>query len=700
MPDKTSLFQAISKKVRGLQGKPAPVVLLTLNSRFSHTGLAVRTLEAYLRQRWPDSYTNLASDSHKDLASDSHKDLASDSHKNLPSDSHKDLASDSHKDLPSDSHASLASDSYTVPPSDRHTNLPEIVRIESTIHEPPLRVLRRLFQTNAGVFAFSCYIWNINQIRALTRDLRKICPEALIIWGGPEAGSDPDQVIRSHPEVDFIIRGEGEAAFLDLLKSLYSREADTFSLAIPGLSWRHPLTGAVSHEPERPRLKGEDWVFPYSGRDLEQDKNKMLYYETSRGCPFRCTYCLSSIDKHLRFKPLDRVFSEIDLFLSHQVRQVKCVDRTFNADINRAKKIWAHLISRQQEQQTDQKTSESWKQRREQTNFHFEIAGDLLDEASVSLLATAPPGLIQLEIGVQTTQSHVLQAICRPCDLPLLRKRVAALLKAGNIHLHLDLIAGLPGETLDQFASSFNDVFNMGAHQLQLGFLKVLPGTPIASSAKALGFAWQQGAPYEILRSDQLRFDQLCLLKDISQLLESYWNHGLIRPVVRYLIKRAASPFAFFASFARWLGQHDGFDRSLSPSDQCCQLWQFAVQHNADLRAETAKGQAFLDSIRFFYLESGQKDQPVWMGFWEQLTRDNQNTRSGLSEAYIQSLLKKVKKNRRQFQQTYTHIKRWRVDHFTFSVDRFRSDGELVLADETVFFDLSGPRPKRLHVPE
>ena len=637
MPDKNSLFQDISEKTSAVQGKPAPVVIVTLNSRFSHTGLAARTLEAYLHQHWPES----------------------------------------------------------------QMNKPGIVRIESTIHEPPLRILRKLALTRAGVFAFSCYIWNIEQIRNLTRDLKKICPDTLIVWGGPEAGSDPDRVMQNNPEVDFVIRGEGEAVFLRLLENLYSSSPDTFKLALPGLSWRHPLTRRLSHEADQPLLGGEQWIFPYSSQDLERDKNKMLYYETSRGCPFRCTYCLSSIDKQLRFKPIDRVFSEIDIFLQHQVRQVKFVDRTFNADINRAKKIWAFLIMRRQALQSGLKQSESGNKHVDrQTNFHFEIAGDLLDEEAVRLLATAAPGLIQLEIGVQTTQTHVLEAICRPCNLPLLKKHVTALLKTGKIHVHLDLIAGLPGETLSQFAGSFNEVFNLGAPLLQLGFLKVLPGTPIAETAREMGYAWQQRAPYEVLQSDKLRFDQLCLLKDIAELLDAYWNNGQMKQVVRYLIRKAPSPFAFFASFAKWFEKRGGFDRSQSCSDRCYLLWQFAAKYNPELHVSTQKGQAFLDLIRFFYLESGQKDQPVWMGFWEQLTREKKAAESGLPASYIQNLIKHAKANRSLFQRTYTQISRWRVDHFTFSIQRFLSDGELVLADEPGLFDLSGLQPKRLHVPE
>ena len=594
------------------------IVLCTINSRYSHTGLAVRLLAAYLRDHW--------------------------------------------------------------------SSAPPIHVLEMTIHEPSLRMLRKIKALNPAVVAFSCYIWNGDLIEKLTRNLKAVAPETIIIWGGPEASTRAGQIMRQDLSVDFIISGEGEIGLLSLLKSLYVKAwqkleslSQNVLAAVPGLCWRSS-DGQIRFNAPVNLPDGDAWSFPYHEQTLMRDKNRILYYESSRGCPFHCTYCLSAEDNQLRYRSVEKTCQDIALFLAHDVRQVKFVDRTFNANAKRAHAIWSYIIKRSRE-------------RASRTNFHFEIAADLLDQNAIELLAAAPTGLIQLEIGVQSTQPEVLAVINRPCRLDRLKENVSRLLAAGNIHLHLDLIAGLPGETLNQFAASFNDVFALNPHQLQLGFLKVLPGTPMAKTAETRSFSWQQEAPYEILQSDAMSFSDLCRLKDIAELIEGYWHQTDMVPILRFLITRAASPFSFFYALAGWFEKQGGFDRALSPADRSLLLWRFASANDSGLHPKSTDGRAFRDLIRYIYIAGGQKDQPDWLGFWEKQSADFKKNPTMDDADFIKYRLKLIEAARRRFHQIWPEIRRWRVDHFSFSVSHFEQTGDLKPGDTLVYYDLAQPKP-------
>ena len=347
--------------------------------------------------------------------------------------------------------------------------VPTLILREWSINDQVLAMLARLAREDADCYAFSCYIWNIDIVRRLSRSLKKVRPQARIIWGGPEVSHQAERLLQpdQHEPVDMIICGEGESAFLMLLKALQTekvrscselkvpdmKQPDGLLPAVPNLCWLDQTSKAVRRNGTAPLLDGSAWPFPYTTDELNADADRILYYETSRGCPFSCSYCLSAIDRTVRFRPLDQVYLELDQFLAANSMQVKFVDRTFNCNPDRARKIWQYLIDQS-------------RPNRCRTNFHFEVAGDLLDDASVDLLLTASPGLIQLEIGVQTIQPEILRTINRVSQPDIIARQVRRLRSGGNIHLHLDLIAGLPGETLAGVAATFNWIAALRPHQL------------------------------------------------------------------------------------------------------------------------------------------------------------------------------------------------------------------------------------------
>lgn len=477
---------------------------------------------------------------------------------------------------------------------------PPIEICEWTINDQEMQILQRLYRKQASVYAFSCYIWNITLIRRLSRDLKKLLPEALIVWGGPEAGFAASRWLESDPAVDLIIRGEGEAAWLKLLQNLSENDAKPNWAAVPNLCWHDPDTG-VRENPAAPLLESSAWPFPYSDYDLASLKDRIIYYETSRGCPFCCSYCLSALDRTVRHRPLPLVFQELDRLMAAGLQQVKLVDRTFNCDPIRAFQIWQYIIDR-----ADQAG---------RTNFHFEVAGDLLDDRTTDLLNQAPSGLIQLEIGVQTIQPDVLTAINRPVRLDVLARQIERLRMGGRVHLHLDLIAGLPGENLDRFSESLDWVYRLRPHQLQLGFLKVLPGTPMQQQAINGGFRWQDEPPYEILQSDSLDFADLTLLKSVEQIIDHYLNNGFCDRSLHWLISRQKRPWTCLAAFADWAGNQGLLDRSLGAAERCRMLHQFGLDSDQELSSNEWLGQVWRDLLRLDYLASGQKDQPEWLAY-------------------------------------------------------------------------------------
>ena len=350
---------------------------------------------------------------------------------------------------------------------------------EYTINHSVSHILADIYRRRPAVVGFSCYIWNIHFVKEVMTELHKLLPDTQIWLGGPEVSFGCQEILKQYPFVKGIMVGEGEETFLALLK-YYLKEDGRSLEEIPGLA----LPCGYTLERDLVDLSQVPFLYTAGDGNLLQDlANRIIYYESSRGCPFRCSYCLSSIDKRVRLRDLALVKKELAFFLAHRVPQVKFIDRTFNCNHTHAGEIWKFLLEHDNGI----------------TNFHFEIAADLLTEEEIGLLAKLRPGQVQLEIGVQTTNPVTLKEICRYTDMKHLRQVVDKLHQARNIHLHLDLIAGLPYEDFDSFAKSFGEVYAMRPEQLQLGFLKVLKGSYMAEKALDYGLQYMDKAPYEVL---------------------------------------------------------------------------------------------------------------------------------------------------------------------------------------------------------
>ncbi|MCF8018574.1 MAG: B12-binding domain-containing radical SAM protein [Vallitaleaceae bacterium] len=397
---------------------------------------------------------------------------------------------------------------------------------EYTINQSLDYILDEIIKQEPNVVGFSCYLWNIEIIVKLFQMIRQIRPKMLIVLGGPEVSYNPVMWMTTYPEIDYVISGEGEISTVDLFTCLEKGHDDALE-QVGSLSYRDEDRIKQNHQV--PPMSMAEVPFAYK-KDLLGLEHRIIYYETSRGCPFNCEYCLSSIEKGVRFRPLNRVFEELQFFLDQGVLQVKFVDRTFNAKKSHSMAIWSYL-----------KDHDNGK-----TNFHFEITADLLDEAEILFLKTVRTGLFQFEIGVQSTNYETIVDINRQTDFEMLKKRVLSLKANGNIHLHLDLIAGLPKETYLAFGKSFNDVMAIRPEQLQLGFLKVLKGSEIDKKQETYGIVSRKHPPYEVLKTREMSYEDLRRLKDIEVLLEYYYNSGQFSNSIAYLMDLYDHPFAFF----------------------------------------------------------------------------------------------------------------------------------------------------------
>ncbi|MCI9124417.1 MAG: B12-binding domain-containing radical SAM protein [Eubacterium sp.] len=395
--------------------------------------------------------------------------------------------------------------------------------LEFTINQPPSFLLREIYKKHPDVIAFSCYIWNRTIIEQVIKDLRKILPDTDLWAGGPEVSFQAHSIIRLWG-LRGVMAGPGENAFCHLAASYVNGTADR----LPAVLDQHTI-------PVRPLDE-----IPFWYDNMENFSHRIVYYESSRGCPFSCSYCLSSIDRTMDFRSVSRVCRELDFFLEQKTAQVKFVDRTFNCKKEHALPILSHILAHDNGI----------------TNFHFEITADLLDEDYFALLAQMRPGAVQLEIGVQSTCARTLDEIRRKMDFEKTAAAVRRICSRHNIHVHLDLIAGLPFEDLLTFQTSFNDVYALCPHQLQLGFLKVLSGSGMERHAGTYSLLYTAQPPYEVLSTKWLSYDQICRLKQIEEVLELYYNSGQFAHTLTFLCTFFATAYDMYDSLACWFESH------------------------------------------------------------------------------------------------------------------------------------------------
>ena len=402
---------------------------------------------------------------------------------------------------------------------------------EFTINDSIHTVMGEIYKEAPDIVAFSCYIWNITETLMLARRIRQVMKNTVIVLGGPEVSYDDRSLMEQHPFIDFVVRGEGEQTFRELMEFLVEGKGKAED--IHGLTFRSP-GGIIQNRPRDLLCDLSRIPFPYN-EDTDLG-GRIVYYEASRGCPFACSYCLSSTVKGVRFFPVRRVKEDLERLIGMGVKQVKFVDRTFNCNPAFSREIFSYLV-----------------ERGGGTNFHFEISADLFDDELIKLLGSAPPGLFQFEVGVQTTNSEVLKEIRRQTRQQALFRNVREISERGNIHQHLDLIAGLPKEDMASFERSFDDVFMLEPDMLQLGFLKLLKGSDIRNRAREYGYVFTAEPPYEVLSSNWMDYGDIRRLKLVEQVLEYYYNSHGFDNTLRFMLQQfKTGPFGLFKELSEY----------------------------------------------------------------------------------------------------------------------------------------------------
>lgn len=408
---------------------------------------------------------------------------------------------------------------------------PEMVSKEYTINNELLTILSDIYSEKPDVIGLACYIWNVDMTLKLANLLKQVLPNVIIVLGGPEVSYDPAELMSQHECVDYIIQGEGEETLRSLLLALQSNHSVEH---IEGLAFRQKgeiIVGSPQVVAELTAIP-----FPYSDEDINKLKDKIIYYESARGCPFSCKYCLSSATSGVRFFDLERVYQDLQFFIAHNVRQVKFVDRTFNARKEHYLPILRYLAKQDC-----------------RTNFHFEISADILDDEVLTFLKDVPVGRFQFEIGVQSTYTPTLEKISRHNNWPKIVEYVTKIISYQNIHVHLDLIVGLPEESYAQFGQSFNDVYQLQPHMLQIGFLKLLKGAGIRVNAAENKYIFVDYAPYEVLANDCLSYGEIRKLKILEEVFNQVYNTGRFNYTLQYIISlHKKGAFSFYHDLATY----------------------------------------------------------------------------------------------------------------------------------------------------
>ncbi|MGG7162112.1 B12-binding domain-containing radical SAM protein [Clostridium ihumii] len=459
----------------------------------------------------------------------------------------------------------------------------ECENVEFSINDNVERVVSEIIAKEPSILGFSCYIWNIEFIERVTNLIKTIDPSIEIFYGGPEVSYDSEEFLKDYVG-DYVIEGEGEKTYREFIE-LKLKQKDGKNVQFEKVDGLYFRDGSeIKHGNKRKLMDMNEIVFPYE--EDENLENKIVYYEASRGCPFNCKYCLSSTFHGVRFLEIERVKRELKYFIDKKVRLVKFVDRTFNCNEKFANEIWNYLIENGNE-----------------TRFHFEISADLLREASIKTLSKAKKGLFQFEVGVQTTNDEILRNINRHVNFSEIKEKVEELKSLKNIMQHLDLIAGLPGEDFNSFKNSFNDVYNIGPDELQLGFLKLLKGSSMRMDADFWGMKYSKYPPYEILKTKDISYKELIILKEIEHMVDKYLNSGKFSNIINYFINHNIfkTPFDFYESLAKFYKQKGYFDRNISSQD----YYKVFLEFNNEFLKEDSS--LLKDIIKFDYLVYNKK---------------------------------------------------------------------------------------------
>lgn len=479
----------------------------------------------------------------------------------------------------------------------------EIGIAEYTINQPLDQILMDLYKRKPEVLCFSCYLWNIEYVEQLVAELGKIMPQTDIWLGGPEVSYHASHMLEQFPQVYGIMRGEGEETFLELAEFYYNNSGKSLEQCEKVQRLKESV-GITFRDGEEIIETADRSVMdlskvPFVYEDLDVFKNKIIYYESSRGCPFSCSYCLSSIDKCLRFRDLELVKKELQFFIDHEIPQVKFVDRTFNCKHSHSMEIWSYI-----------KEHDKGK-----TNFHFEVAADLLNEEELNLISTMRPGLIQLEIGVQSTNEQTIKEIHRTMKFSQVTEVVNRVHAAKNIHQHLDLIAGLPFEDYNSFHKSFCDVYALRPEQLQLGFLKVLKGSYMEEKTKDYELLYQNRPPYEVLSTKWLPYSDVIRLKGLEEMVEVYYNSRQFEHTMELLEQVFGDAFVMFEEMSNYYEEHGYYGVNHNRVARYEILYAFIkevalVQYETLLTEEQFRQTLVMD----LYLRENMKNRPAFAG--------------------------------------------------------------------------------------
>ena len=515
----------------------------------------------------------------------------------------------------------------------------ESVIKEFTINDREERILEEIIKEKPDIVSFSTYIWNVELISRISNLIKRVNPKIEILYGGPEVSFDSRKFLKENIG-DYVIEGEGEKTYRDfILYKLGEIKLDE----VKGLHYKM-LDNVFSNE-KRPLMSMNEIVFPYE--ENEDLSNKIVYYEASRGCPFNCKYCLSSTSHGVRFLDTDRVLKELMYFINKKVRLVKFVDRTFNCNHKFAMSIWKFLI--------DQNTN---------TEFHFEISGDILREEEIKLLATAPEGRFRFEVGVQTTNNEVLKNINRFVNFDDIKEKVVELQSIKHITQHLDLIAGLPGEDYESFINSFNDVYAIKPEEIQLGFLKLLKGSSMREEADEYGMEFSPYPPYEILKTNKISYEELIKLKKVEEMVDKYYNSKKFKNIINYFEKRFQTPFEFYYKMGLFFEEKGYFNKNIGNIE----YYKVFLDFNREILKDDNK---FVNEIvKFDYLLYNKKrGLPNFI-------------KSGISKEE-DKLLKDKLRDKYSFKEYY-------IEKFTINLEKYILNGEILEEDTFYVFDNSG----------